>query len=95
MWERSVGETFTLGTQLWRIEKITHNDVEVVPIRSATGIFPFWKAEQQDRDFHFSEKIGLFLEHADKSLDSPDFRQELLGPLCHGRSRLQTNSSGF
>ena len=78
VWERSIGETFTLGTQLWRIEKITHNDVEVVPVRSATGIFPFWKAEQQDRDFHFSEKIGLFLEHAAGKLDSPDFRRELL-----------------
>jgi ATP-dependent Lhr-like helicase len=77
VWERSIGETFTLGTQLWRIEKITHNDVEVVPVRSATGIFPFWKAEQQDRDYHFSEKIGLFLEHADSLLDAPAFRQEL------------------
>ena len=78
VWERSIGETFTLGTQLWRIEKITHNDVEVVPVRSATGIFPFWKAEEQDRDFHLSERIGLFLEHADTALDAPDFRQELL-----------------
>ena len=78
VWERSIGETFTLGTQLWKIEKITHNDVEVVPVRSSTGIFPFWKAEQQDRDFHFSERIGLFLEHADARLDSPDFRKELL-----------------
>jgi ATP-dependent helicase Lhr and Lhr-like helicase len=78
VWERSIGESFTLGTQLWRIEKITHNDVEVVPVRSAVGIFPFWKAEAQDRDYHFSEKIGLFLEHADTRLDAPDFRQELL-----------------
>jgi ATP-dependent Lhr-like helicase len=77
VWERSLGETFTLGTQLWRIEKITHNDVEVVPVRSATGIFPFWKAEQQDRDYHFSEKIGIFLEHANGLLDAPAFLQEL------------------
>ncbi len=78
VWERSIGETFTLGTQLWRIEKITHNDVEVVPVRSAAGIFPFWKAEEQDRDYHFSERIGRFLEHADGMLDSPEFRKELL-----------------
>ncbi|MGE5172896.1 MAG: DEAD/DEAH box helicase [Betaproteobacteria bacterium] len=78
VWERSIGETFTLGTQLWRIEKITHNDVEVTPVRSAVGIFPFWRAEEQDRDFHLSEKIGLFLEHADQRIDSPDFKQELL-----------------
>jgi ATP-dependent Lhr-like helicase len=82
VWERSVGETFTLGTQLWRIEKITHNDVEVVPARSATGIFPFWRAEEQDRDHYLSEKIGLFLEHADGRLDSAAFRQELLDSYC-------------
>jgi ATP-dependent Lhr-like helicase len=78
VWERSLGETFTLGSQLWRIERITHNDVEVTPARSATGIFPFWKAEEQDRDFHLSERIGLFLERIDKRLDSPDLKKELM-----------------
>jgi ATP-dependent Lhr-like helicase len=78
VWERSIGETFTLGSQLWRIETITHNDVEVVPARAATGIFPFWRAEEQDRDFHLSEKIGLFLERADRRIDSEDFKQELM-----------------
>jgi ATP-dependent Lhr-like helicase len=77
VWERSIGETFTLGSQLWRIEDITHNDVEVVPAHSATGIFPFWRAEEQNRDFHLSERIALFLEHADERIDSPDFPQEL------------------
>ena len=77
VWERSLGETFTLGSQLWRIENITHNDVEVVPARTATGIFPFWKAEEQNRDFHLSELIGTFLEHADKRIDFPDFKDEL------------------
>lgn len=77
VWERSIGETFTLGTQLWRIETISHNDVEVVPVRAAHGIFPFWRAEEQDRDFHLSERIGLFLEHADDLLESPGFKQEL------------------
>ncbi|HTG01750.1 MAG TPA: DEAD/DEAH box helicase [Nitrospirota bacterium] len=77
VWERSIGETFTLGSQLWRIENITHNDVDVVPAKTATGIFPFWKAEEQNRDFHFSERIGYFLEHADERLDDPDFKQEL------------------
>jgi ATP-dependent Lhr-like helicase len=78
VWERSIGEAFTLGSQLWRIEKITHNDVEVVAARSATGIFPFWRAEEQDRDFHLSEKIGLFLERADRRIDLPDYKQELM-----------------
>jgi ATP-dependent Lhr-like helicase len=78
VWERSIGETFTLGSQLWRIEKITHNDVEVVPARSAVGIFPFWKAEEQNGDFHLSERIGLFLERTDRRLDFPGFKEELM-----------------
>ncbi len=82
VWERSIGETFTLGTQLWRIEKITHNDVEVVPVRAAQGIFPFWRAEEQNRDFHFSEKIANFLKHADRELESAGFRDELRQRYC-------------
>ena len=77
VWERSLGETFTLGSQLWRIEDITQNDVEVVPARSAAGIVPFWRAEEQNRDFHLSERIGRFLEHADGMLDAAAFRKEL------------------
>ncbi len=79
VWERSIGETFTLGTQLWRIENFTHNDVEVTPVRSAPAIVPFWKAEEQDRDFHLSERIGLFLENAEMKVHSADFKQELMG----------------
>lgn len=77
VWERSIGETFTLGAQSWRIQRITHNDVEVVPAGSKTGIFPFWRAEEQDRDFYFSEKISVFLEHADSKIDDPGFKDEL------------------
>jgi ATP-dependent Lhr-like helicase len=77
VWERSIGETFTLGSQLWRIEDITHNDVLVTPTKGGQGIFPFWKAEEQNRDFHFSEHIGLFLERADRALGEDAFRKEL------------------
>jgi ATP-dependent Lhr-like helicase len=77
VWERRVGETFSLGAQLWKIENITHNDVEVVPARGAQGIVPFWRAEEQNRHFHLSERIGLFLERADTRLGSPGFLDEL------------------
>jgi ATP-dependent helicase Lhr and Lhr-like helicase len=77
VWERSIGETFTLGAQAWRIQRITHNDVEVVPVGAKTGIFPFWNAEEQDRDFYFSEKISIFLETADAKIDDPGFKDEL------------------
>ncbi len=80
VWERHVGETFAFGPQTWRILKITHNDVEAAPVASRPGIIPFWRAEARNRDFHFSEKIGLFLEMADEQLEraEKDFREHLL-----------------
>lgn len=82
VWEARVGQVFTLGTQNWRIHKITTSDVLVVPAPGAKPAPPFWKAEQNDRGFHFSEKIGRFLEHAETCLAGPkkptsDFEQEL------------------
>jgi ATP-dependent helicase Lhr and Lhr-like helicase len=77
VWERSIGDTFTLGAQVWRIQKVTHNDVEVSPAEVTPGIFPFWRAEDQNRNFHFSEKILLFLEKVQKRLDAPSLKEEL------------------
>ncbi len=77
VWERRVGDTFTLGTQVWRIRKVTHNDVEVLPVDAKPGIFPFWRAEDLNRDFHFSEKILLFLEEFNNRLEAPSLKEEL------------------
>ncbi len=77
VWERNIGDTFTLGAQVWRIQKVTHNDVEVSAAAAQPGIFPFWRAEDQNRDFHFSEKILLFLEKIQKRLNSSSLKEEL------------------
>ncbi len=69
VWERSIGDTFSLGTQTWRIRKITHNDVLVVPAYGGAAMAPFWRAEARNRSFHLSERIGRFLETADEILD--------------------------
>jgi ATP-dependent helicase Lhr and Lhr-like helicase len=68
VWERSVGDTFHLGAQSWRIRSINHNDVMVSPSRKSSGLAPFWRAEEQDRSFFLSEKIGGFLERAEALL---------------------------
>jgi len=73
VWEASVGDTFAFGTQNWKIHQITHNDVFVMPASPKEEAAPFWKGEENDRDFHFSERIGRFLEEADRRLDDPDF----------------------
>lgn len=71
VWEARVGQVFTLGTQNWRIHKITSSDVLVVPAPKAKPAPPFWKAEHLDRGFHLSESIGRFLEHAETCLGGP------------------------
>jgi ATP-dependent Lhr-like helicase len=77
VWERSIGDTFALGAQVWRIRKVTSNDVEVVPAEVKPGIIPFWKAGDLDRDFHFSEKILLFLEQFQTRPEAPFWKEEL------------------
>jgi ATP-dependent Lhr-like helicase len=77
VWEARIGQTFTLGTQHWKIRRITHNDVVASPVVPKTLEAPFWKAEVFNRGFFLSQKIGLFLEEADSRLDDPEWQEEL------------------
>lgn len=82
VWENGEGSVFTLGTQTWRVERVTHSDVFVLPNRTAQKETPFWRAEDHGRDFHFSERIGLFLEEANQRLDDPEFLDDLQRLHC-------------
>lgn len=77
VWEAAIGQVFTLGTQNWKIAKITHNDVFVVQASTKAMAAPFWKGEQRQRDFHFSGRISEFLEEVDEQLDAPDLPEIL------------------
>ena len=68
VWEATVGQTFSLGTQAWLIQRITHNDVLVKNAPPKAAAPPFWRAENLDRSFHFSQRIGAFLESANDKL---------------------------
>ncbi len=68
VWERSLGDTFAMGAQTWRIRAITHNDVLVSPAHRGSAMAPFWRAEERDRSFFLSSKIGEFLEAAEETL---------------------------
>ena len=69
VWERSIGDTFVLGSQIWQIQRINANDVEVMPTERPLNIIPFWKAENTDRDFYYSEKISTLLEEVNSRLN--------------------------
>ncbi|MDY6835088.1 MAG: DEAD/DEAH box helicase [Chloroflexota bacterium] len=77
VWEASIGQTFTLGTQNWKIERITHNDVIVTPAPPKALAAPFWRSEENDRDFHFSHLISEFLENAEHHLEDSEFPSSL------------------
>ncbi|MBZ5640792.1 MAG: DEAD/DEAH box helicase [Acidobacteriia bacterium] len=77
VWERKAGDTFTLGVQGWRIERITHNDVLVSPARVGGAMSPFWRADDRDRGFELSGRVARLLEEADDGLDGPEFAARL------------------
>ncbi len=78
VWEASIGQSLSLGTQSWRIEQITQSDVYVLPGRAGARDVPFWKAEGRNRDFHFSIRIGGLLESANRIADEANLKAFLL-----------------
>ncbi|MGD9209871.1 MAG: DEAD/DEAH box helicase [Desulfobacteraceae bacterium] len=78
VWERSIGDVFALGSRVWQVKSITHNDMMVAPATGKWDIIPFWKAENQNRHAHFSEKMAVFLEWADENIDGKKFSKELI-----------------
>ncbi|OGR25710.1 MAG: hypothetical protein A2277_09300 [Desulfobacterales bacterium RIFOXYA12_FULL_46_15] len=73
VWEAKIGQIATVGTQNWKIMRITHNDVFAVPAGNSHMDAPFWIAEGMNRDFHFSGLILDFLEKAEDLLPCPEF----------------------
>jgi ATP-dependent Lhr-like helicase len=63
VWERRVGEVFTLGAQAWRIVEITSEAVVVEGAPPDPDIVPFWKGEMR---FRSPELCGRVLELLDK-----------------------------
>jgi ATP-dependent Lhr-like helicase len=68
VWEAKTGQVFSLGTQNWQIQRITHNDVLVRQANPNTLAPPFWRSEVINRSYHFSARIGQFLEISEQHL---------------------------
>ena len=85
VWERREGDMFALGNQSWRIVRITANEVEVAQADRPAQMAPFWRAEERDRGFHVSNRLGEFLEAADGRLRDPDLMRGLTAELMEER----------
>jgi ATP-dependent Lhr-like helicase len=77
VWEAKIGQIATMGTQNWKIMRITHNDVFALPVGNSHIDAPFWIAEAMNRDSHFSGLIRTFLETAEDHLARPEFELRL------------------
>jgi len=77
VWEATIGKTFTLGTQNWKVQRITHNDVFVSPGHPSLLEMPFWKSDEVNRSFHLSARIADFMKVANKEIDHTSFSESI------------------
>ncbi len=61
VYESRVGDVITLGTTSWRIEAITHDQVQVSPAPGAPGRLPFWKGDAPSRPAELGRALGGFI----------------------------------
>ncbi len=79
VWERSVGDTFSLGVQSWRVERITHSDVFVSPAKHGAAMAPFWRAEERDGSLHLAGRVAETLERIEPLLQRQDTTEAVEG----------------
>jgi ATP-dependent helicase Lhr and Lhr-like helicase len=72
VFERRVGDTFTLGTNSWKIDRIDLDRVVVFPAEGTPAMAPFWRGEQTGRTFDLGMAQGAFLRTLTERMDQPD-----------------------
>ncbi|HEY7425989.1 MAG TPA: DEAD/DEAH box helicase [Gemmataceae bacterium] len=71
IYERRVGDTFLLGTNAWRLERIEADRVFVTPAEGVPAMAPFWKGENTGRSYDLGRAIGAFLRELAERIDQP------------------------
>jgi ATP-dependent Lhr-like helicase len=72
VYERRVGDTFLLGTNAWRIDRIETDRVLVTPAEGAPAMAPFWRGESTGRSYDLGLAQGKFVRELAERLDQPD-----------------------
>lgn len=63
IYESRAGDTFILGSNVWRMMDIDANKVIVSPAPGQPARMPFWRGEGIGRTYELGVRIGEFLEH--------------------------------
>jgi ATP-dependent Lhr-like helicase len=93
VWERKVGDAFTLGVQSWRIVSIGSEAVEVLPLGKSDDFIPFWHAESRFRSPEVSERLLALLDRLAPL--SPDEGARLLEAEYHFDAEAARVASSF
>jgi ATP-dependent Lhr-like helicase len=72
VYERRVGDTFLLGTNSWRVDRIEADRVYVIPAEGAPAMVPFWRGEKSGRSHDLGMAIGRFLRELRERMEAPD-----------------------
>ncbi len=67
VYERRIGDRFSLGTSAWRITQIQHDRVIVAPATGGPRV-PFWKGEMFGRPYLLGKAMAEFMAEADAAL---------------------------
>jgi ATP-dependent Lhr-like helicase len=103
IYERRVGDTFALGTNIWRVEEIQADRVIVAAAEGAPALMPFWRGERAGRSRDLGLAIGRFLRTLAGRIHAADCRAWLenefhLDPVAarnlHDYVRRQLDHSG-
>lgn len=87
MYESRIGDTFILGSHVWRMTSIDANKVTVAPAPGQPARMPFWKGESLGRTYELSEKIGTLLDSFTKENSSTEKKFLEDFPLDHHSAR--------
>lgn len=72
IYERRVNDTFLLGTNAWRVDRIEADRVIVSPTEGAPAMAPFWRGENVGRTYDLGVAVGRFVREVTERLDKPD-----------------------
>ncbi len=72
VYESRAGDTFILGSSVWRMLEIDANKITVVPAPGMPARMPFWRGEGIGRSFEVGMKVGAFRKEMSERVESPD-----------------------
>ena len=72
VYETRNGDTFILGSSVWRVEEIDANRLTVSPAPGQPARMPFWKGEGIGRSFELGLEVGAFRRSMEESLGRSD-----------------------